>query len=174
MAPLEKPSIKPHEMKLWLPSSLEPSAPCDPNLKVYEWRLRHAQAKKALSEVRQAFRLRSHLLKQKKRFVRGVAHNTRANSSIQKVQDRAMKSAHRYRTAYAALLILSPQVGDVCPTNWRDNLRPLLDQDLRGISEGLDGESEGKRSISWIWRVEDGSLASKEQKTHEGTYLMIS
>lgn len=172
-ATLEKAGVKVYSIKLWLPSSFNPSDPCKLSLKEYEWCLRYAQAKKALNDIRQAYRLKSHLVKQKKQFIRGVAHNTCANATIQNVQEKANKHAEKYRIAYAALLVLSPQVGKLCPPHWNDHLQPLRDQDLCGISEGLEGESKGKHSISWIWHVE-GASGSNKQKTNKGGHTSNS
>jgi hypothetical protein len=53
--------LKPEAFKLWLPSELQPTTPCDHRLAAHEWELRHAQALDALNDVRSHLRLRSHI-----------------------------------------------------------------------------------------------------------------
>lgn len=133
-------------IKLWLPSSLP--AVARPALKMYEWKLRQGQAYDALEDLRHNLRLRSHLYKEKDRYSRGVAQNTRSNNSIANVQRKIDQVATKYRTARAALIALSPGL-DVSP--WMKDLRRLENADIRGLSEGLFGDTEGRRNVSWIW-----------------------
>ena len=37
--------------------------------------------------------------------------------------------------------------------DWVDTLPILKAEDVRGLSEALMGESEGKRLLSWIWTI---------------------
>lgn len=61
---------------------------------------------------------------------------------------------------------------------WDVALRPLLDSDVRGMNDGLNGESEGHRSLSWIWRTGFRSAADghdlDDEGLHEGSYFFLS
>jgi hypothetical protein len=58
--------------------------------------------------------------------------------------------------------------------DWKVRMKPLKELvagDVRGLSDGLEGESEGKRTISWIWLVSYGPKAGgDEEQTSEGTH----
>ena len=59
--------------------------------------------------------------------------------------------------AYGALILLSSH-HDVVDFGWKDELLPLKDEDIRDFSEGKaehlgKTQSEGRRTISWIWKV---------------------
>jgi len=48
-------------------------------------------------------------------------------------------------------------------------LKELVAGDVCGLSDGLEGESEGRRTISWIWLVSYGLAAGgDEEQTNEG------
>ncbi|KAK6966556.1 CxC2 domain-containing protein [Favolaschia claudopus] len=72
-----QPGIRVQHMALGLPSSIKGRADCDPELYLYEFRLREAQAYEALDPLRKSLLVRTHLYKYKDRFARGVKSNTR-------------------------------------------------------------------------------------------------
>lgn len=152
------PQVKVEDLALWLPSALEGRMPCRFALKEFEWRLREGQAYDALHNVRQGLRLRSYLYKYKDQFVRGVHHNTRAKTTIDRVQAKINHAATRYRVAREALEHLSPGLKK---EEWRNALKVLSPDDVRGMSESLFGETEGTRVASWIWRS-SGVMADPE------------
>ncbi|KAF8070016.1 hypothetical protein FPV67DRAFT_1413223 [Lyophyllum atratum] len=140
---------KAYEIALWLPSNLKGNGVVvSEELQEYEWKLREGQANDALEEIRHVLRLRSHLLKHKDRNIRGVRANTRSNVAISNAQTTANRAAARYRIAREALVILSR--GREVP-GWETSLRVLRPEDVRGLSEGLFGDSFGSSSTSWIW-----------------------
>ncbi|RDB20624.1 hypothetical protein Hypma_012251 [Hypsizygus marmoreus] len=139
---------KVQNVSLWLPSALLDVAPVDASLRLYEWKLREGQAYDALEELRHNLRLRSHLLKDKDRFARGVKHNTRSNAAIKKLNVKINRAAVKYRVARRALLSLSPGLK---MSDWQHTLRDLAQDDVRALSEGLHGDTEGTRRPSWIW-----------------------
>lgn len=148
------PPTKVQDIPLWLPSAMAsvprraPKLPCDPVLQEYEWRLREGQAHEALEEVRDGLRLRAHHYLFKDKNIRGVRHNTRANEKIAKIQRIINAAASIYRVARQALLILGAELKK---KGWEEILKPLADDDVRAMSEGLFGETEGTRTMSWIW-----------------------
>ncbi|OBZ77742.1 hypothetical protein A0H81_02190 [Grifola frondosa] len=121
-----------------------------------EWRLRYAQAHEVLNDLRGHLELRSHLYVYKDRFVRGQRHNTRARTVITGAQSKIDADVSRYRTAHAALLSLSTILHK---TGWQVVLQPLNDSDIRHVTDGEDGQSEGRRTLSWIWKASgEGSV----------------
>ncbi|KIJ60877.1 hypothetical protein HYDPIDRAFT_116748 [Hydnomerulius pinastri MD-312] len=140
--------LQPQTYKLWLPSE-------GPELSSVlllndEWRLRYAQGFDALEELRQFLRLRSYLLDFKKNNIRGQGSNTRARNTLKGVEAKIQGSAAKYRTAHTALKALGRSLRKV---GWERTLQVLKDEDLRGLSVGEDGQSEGRRTMSWIWQT---------------------
>jgi len=163
---------KTQDIPLVLPSSLVKVQLVRNELREYEWRLREGQAYDALHEMRQQLRLRAHCYKHKDRFSCGVRENLRSQSAIKKVQLRVDRAAQRYRVARAALVSLCAKMG---VEDWNLRMKPLKELEagnVRGLSDGLEGESEGRRMISWIWLVSYGPAAGgDEDQTNEGTHL---
>ena len=148
-------STKPHLIPLWLPSQTINRVSVDISLVNIEWKLRHAQAYESLDSLRHYLQFRAYLYKFKDRFVRGQGANTRARNAINSVQAKIDAAAAEYRVAYGALLLLSSHVPDF---GWKNELLPLKDEDIRDLSEGKaqqlgKKQSEGRRTISWIWKV---------------------
>lgn len=155
---------KPHEICLCMPSQILEQTNVDERLCRLEWKLRYAQAHEALARVRQHLQVRAYLYKFKDRFVRGQGANTRANNTIESITAKVMAAAEEYRAAYAALLALSPRLSEA---SWQTELLPLQDTDIRDLSEGKAGESEGRRTISWIWK----SVPAVEKSMEPGFLL---
>lgn len=161
---------KPQDIPLHLPSSYQLQISFQqPELRTYELRLREGRAHDALHEMRQHLRIRSHLLHQKKKYARGVRHNTRANTAIKKCQAKVDRAADKYRTSRNAMLALSDSL---TVPEWASTLPVLKVEDVRGLSEALMGESEGNRRPSWIWTVNTGMVAGGSGD--EGTYLVVT
>ncbi|KAG1877410.1 hypothetical protein F4604DRAFT_1880388 [Suillus subluteus] len=139
---------KAYDIKLFLPSKLKEAAEmsCDERLCEYEWELRRAQAHEALDDARRQLRLRTHLYRFKDAHIRGQRANTRASSVLAKTLSAVMDKP-----------------------NWEVELPELLAADIRGMSEGDFGQSEGNRTLSWIWKArgvaaiqEDGEAVLSE------------
>jgi hypothetical protein len=158
----------PQHTSLWLPSAICGRIQCHPRLYAFEWDLRLAQANDALHDLRQYLQLRSHLYKYKDRFVTGQRANTRSNTMISQVQASINASVSRYRTARNALLSLAQFVkkGEA----WKATIMDLLDADVHGMTVGEEGESEGHRSMSWIWK-QSGIAATDDSHMHECTNI---
>ncbi|KAI0693247.1 hypothetical protein C8T65DRAFT_699285 [Cerioporus squamosus] len=135
----------PHNIPLLLPSAAASLLPCDPSLLLQEWWLRCAQAFDSLSDLRGHIEMRTHLYSNKNRFAQGQRANTRAQTIVKQVDTKIDADAERYRAAYTAIQSLRPRLGS---SEWQEHLRPLQQADIRHVTEGEEGESEGRRSIS--------------------------
>ena len=157
----------PYDFPLYLPSSLPGRVSCDMKLREYEFRLREAQAYEALEDVRQHLRLRSHWYKHKDRNVTGQRANTRAQNLINRVQGKINANASTYTRARNALSKLSAFLSEV---SWRGKLLALAPEDIRPLTEleAGEGESEGKRKLSWIWKVVGITEDSNDEGIQEG------
>lgn len=161
--------VQPEDMSLFLPSSLvnDASAPTYYVIRTIERRLRNAQAEDALDQLRRHLRARSHLYHVKRRDVRGQRYNTCSQTYIKNINDKISIDAARYRAAYTALSVLDPQNEH----GWKRHLHLLNTEDIRSMTEPLSGESEGRRTLSWIWRT-TGTLGEDVDKEEdlEGKY----
>ncbi|TEB19287.1 hypothetical protein FA13DRAFT_1802430 [Coprinellus micaceus] len=106
--------------------------------------------------------------KRKDAYSRGVAQNTRSNTAINRAQSSVNNAAKKYDRAYAALLALcGKETPSQDPEGWRKDLRVLRLKDIRGLSEGLYGETEGTREISWIWKSRSAPITSESGENIE-------
>ena len=160
---------KPQDIPLYLPFSYKFRTLLQrPELCMYELRLREGRAHDALHEMRQHLRVRTHLYQQKDKYARGVRHNTRANSAINKSQAKVNRATEKYRASRDAMLSLSDPL--VLP-DWCETLPVLKVEDVRRLSEALIGESEGGQRPSWIWTMNTGvAVEATDQAGNEGTY----
>jgi hypothetical protein len=126
-APSSAPELT-QDIRLFLPSEMSGSGPCNRKLMEYEWRLRFAQAQDALDEVRNHLRVRTYMWKTKRRDIRGVAANTRAQATLARQQEKIDASVQKYRAAHRALV----KLGDVLEkVGWKDIL-PQLNPRISG------------------------------------------
>lgn len=144
----EPSELRPQSYKLYLPSEKAEISPR--SLQSIEWKLRYAQAFDALEETRQYLRLRAYLLGFKRNNIRGQGSNTRARNTLKSVDGRVSASAEKCCCARNALKDSSHPLQKV---GWETTLRVLDDEDLRSLTIGADGQSEGRRTISWIWQT---------------------
>lgn len=137
---------------------------CAERLQDIEARLREAQCRDALQDLRNKLHTIAHLYKYKKVNVRHQGPNTRARADIGKQEERKDRAAATYRRAYGARLALGS--GD-----WMSALKVLKDADIRHMAEEEpepvgkkrkhkkrtqpDGVGEGHRTVSWIWQGGD-------------------
>lgn len=140
-----------YQIPLYLPSSLPSGTRCEKQLQEYEWRLRYAQANDALDSLRYHLRLESQVLNFKYRFARGQVDNLKSNDTVKRVAKHVRNDTEVYRTARLALRALSAPLGE---TGWQSSLPILVDADVRQMTQGLPEESEGNRTLSWIWRTD--------------------
>jgi hypothetical protein len=112
------------------------------------------------------------MYKYKDKNVVGQRASTRCQNMIDSVQEKVKASATKYRTARAALVRLSSRRGDY--EGWRARLFPLDEEDIRPLKEGEEGESEGSRTLSWIWKVVGVGGDSDDEGLQEGAYHCTS
>ena len=133
--------------------------------------MREAQAYEALEEIRQHLRLRTHMWKYKDKNTSGQRANTRSQNLINRVQKKVDAGAAKYNMARKALVKLSSYVGEV---GWRSKLLPLAQEDIRAFVDIEDGESEGRRKLSWIWKVVGISNDEDDKGVQEGMHPTVS
>lgn len=123
------------------------------HLQRIEWKLRYSQAHEALDVIQTQLQIRAHLYKFKDRFVRGQGANTKARNTINGTDMKIKAAADQYNAAFDALTALAPHLFEF---KWKEELLPLRPEDIRDISEGKENskgkESEGTRTMSWIWK----------------------
>ncbi|KAI9058883.1 hypothetical protein FKP32DRAFT_1606369 [Trametes sanguinea] len=126
-------------------------------------RLREAQCRDALQDLRNKLHTINQLYRYKKLNVRNQAPNTRARSSIAQQDTRKDRAVRKYRHAHCAKLALSG------PGDWQRELQVLEDHHVRGLEDddpravaerkrrrgASPGPAEGRRQLSWIWRSAD-------------------
>ena len=161
---------KVEEMKLFLPSEFCDQASCPNKLCEHEWKLREAQAHKALCDLRHFLRLHTHLYKFKDTNVRGQVANTHARTTISQTDRKVSTATEKYCVARAALFSLAPLLGK---EGWEDTLRPLKTEDIRAMKDICEKESEGRQTLSWIWKVPGiviATDASERESLHDGAH----
>lgn len=162
--------VKVQDIPLWLPSQIKGRIPVTLEAQRTEWRLRNAQAYEALDTLQFQLQLRAHLRSFKDRFVRGQRPNTRARKSISVVQAKIDIAARDYRTAYEALDALG---AILFKYGWHNELQPLLDEDIRDLAEGEDKKLDGKRTVSWIWRIKEIQNLENDSHLNDRKFLHI-
>ncbi|KAG2152984.1 uncharacterized protein EDB93DRAFT_1239811 [Suillus bovinus] len=129
-------SIKAKDIPLFLPSSICNLTTCNAKLLEVEWSLCLAQANDVLEECRSHIRLCHQLLHFKAQQIRRQSLNTRAQKTIQVVEDRLILSHEK-------------QLDHV---GWECKFLPLRKSDLRPMGD-LGGRTQGTAIMSWIWHV---------------------
>ncbi len=135
-----------------------------------EAKLREAQCRDALQDLRIQLHTIDHLQKYKMKNVRHQGPNTRTRTEISKYENRKLRAVSKYRRARRAKLALSG------PGDWEQEFRVLRDDDVRGLEDddpgavaqrakrrrdqSKVGPAEGRRQMSWIWRASDSSSDS--------------
>ncbi|KAK7687212.1 hypothetical protein QCA50_009717 [Cerrena zonata] len=163
--PIQKDAEK---IKLFLPSSCPSSMLTSDSMKTLttkEIQLRIAQAHDALAYIRKLRRIMTGISNFKRLNISGTGNraNTRIRSLYTKFQGRINLATLRYRTAYAALIILDPD------GQWSLQLKILHDEDIRGPGRDPDEEnqSEGRREHSWIWLIPGASDLTSDSTDEE-------
>lgn len=141
-----------HDIALLLPSAVCGTVKVNKKLLKFEWRLRFAQAHDTLHQMRRHLLLRTHMYRFKDRYGHGQRHHTRSLGAIKLLQGKIDAEAARYREHYSALTQLA---GTLVNVGWEESLRPLQDSDIRALNAAeQEGTTEGRRSMSWIWKAE--------------------
>ena len=142
----------PETVKLWLPSQLPPGTrekPCVEGLPHLEFRLRLAQAHDSLDLIRRLRGVYQVLLtKNQVHISTSQGTMTKTKTLFSNFLLKIDEAAAHYRDARVALLRLDP---DESFSQWKDDLRELRREDIRGPSRE---ESESSRQqTSWIWQT---------------------
>lgn len=161
---------RPENWPLHLPSQVKNNAlvPQYRSLQDIELHLHQAQANDTLFQLKQHLHACARLLSIKKHDVTGQKRNTRSWGYINTVQSHINADVSGYRAAYSALLALDPKIVH----NWQGTLRPLADGDVREMKEGLPNVTEGRRSLSWIWRTSGWSGTDDDDNDEEEGELL--
>jgi hypothetical protein len=156
--------VAPQDIKLYLPSELPCSIVCPRQFLEYEFSLRYSQAEVTLNDLRGFLLLRSHLWKSKRLYSRGQRDNTRSQALVDNVQKKINFTASRYRHIQKGMTVLSENLLD---WKWKNVLKDLDDKDLVGLTSMDEAGSEGRKKLSWIWRVH-GTGANADECTEAG------
>lgn len=137
---------------LFLPSALPVNIQSASDMKRVchmEIRLRLAEARDALTDIRRMRRSIQWLWQFKKVNLAGMGNrpNTKSQTIYNRMSNQVDRAANKYRRARSALLILDPDGA------WQGELRELRKEDIRGPGKGPDEEkkSNGRFEPSWIW-----------------------
>jgi len=142
----------PEDIELWLPSALPSAvrnAQCIAGLPKLEYRVRFAQAAKALHDIRRLRRLTRVLITSSKAHITSSQKTaTRNRGPFERTRVQLSEAVSTYRAARKAIANLSPneEFG-----SWKKVFLELKDGDIRG--PGLeDPKSSASRHVqSWIW-----------------------
>ncbi|KAI9459056.1 hypothetical protein HD554DRAFT_2207029 [Boletus coccyginus] len=104
----------------------------------------------ALEEIQQNLHLHSYLLQFKQANIWGQGANTCVQNTLNTMRDRIKSSVSKYCATHAALISLSPAVEK---TGWNAVICELQDDDVHALTAGLDGQTEGQCTLSWIWQT---------------------
>ncbi|KAG2143929.1 hypothetical protein BD769DRAFT_1661327 [Suillus cothurnatus] len=97
----------PETVKLWLPSQISKTAPCDTCLQTIEWKLRYVQAHDALHSLCSNLHAQTAILKYKDCNLRGQGANMRARNTLKAVEARLEAATSTYEHAHKALVVLA-------------------------------------------------------------------
>lgn len=85
------------------------------------------------------------------------------------IKDRIKASISKCHAAYMALVSLSPGLDKI---RWDAVICELQDDDICGLTVGLDGQTEGQYTLSWIWQTLE-VLENQDKDLQDGEYPTI-
>ena len=137
----------PESVNLWLPSALrDRDASCVPGLPLLEFRLRYARAVDALEQLRCLLGIARSLRFQVHKHISGSQRTAPQGRGVfEGLHARIAHVCARYRDDVVALSRLHP-LG-----KWREFLRDLKKDDVRGPAPEEDDPSKSRFIPSWIW-----------------------
>lgn len=155
----------PENIQLWLPSDLSSSTRdqcCIPDLPRLEYRLRYATAMSALQDIRR-FRQYSRAIttKTQSHISNTQKTITRVRSQFDRIQQRINRAAATYRASWYAIRKLAPNE-EFGP--WKNCLRELRREDIRGPGREGSETSESRYVPSWIWQTPLEASASIDKQ----------
>ncbi|KAJ6529050.1 hypothetical protein DFH09DRAFT_1412508 [Mycena vulgaris] len=175
------------DLPLLMPSALDVSVACLPELQLFELRLREGQAHEALYEMRQQLLVQAHEYKYSDKHIRGggVKGGMRSIARIEGIDEQIKRAKEMYRVARKGLEVLGPRVGKM---EWQAVLQVLYEEDVRQMPEGAYRRKKGDKKesararkkrktaqakpISWIW-LADGSAANADRNVAMNEALRI-
>ncbi|KAF8869347.1 hypothetical protein BD779DRAFT_1457769, partial [Infundibulicybe gibba] len=149
-------SSPPEVWHLHLPSEILTDITLEPCFLDFEWRLHRAQAFVVLDSLRCHLLIRSQMFKSKFRHVHGQGSLTRSHKLIESIQTKVTYDATKYREVHAKLERLAIPLKK---QGWMKELPVLAEADVRGLNVGDEGTTEGRRTISWIWKAPTGQAS---------------
>ncbi|KAG6806431.1 hypothetical protein H0H92_011348 [Tricholoma furcatifolium] len=102
--------------------------------------------------------------KSKNTLVCGQRMHMRSLALIASVNTRIDRACDKYNRIHAALVTLGSRLSKV---GWDADLRPLTKDDTVGITVVEAEASEGRRTMSWIWRTSGGVAMMDEEAKEE-------
>ncbi|KAG6851412.1 hypothetical protein C0991_009328 [Blastosporella zonata] len=88
--------------------------------------------------------------KSKDKLIRGQRLHTCSHALIMNTTSHITAAAQKYKEIQVALVILGVHLNKV---GWDLELQVMTEEDTRGITADEDNLSEGRQSMSWIWKV---------------------
>ncbi|KAF9782887.1 hypothetical protein BJ322DRAFT_1110770 [Thelephora terrestris] len=159
---------RPEDVQLWLPSALPSTSrdsQCIDGLPKLEYRLRYAQALKALHEVRQSRRM-IRVLSAKRQSHIANTQRTKSRGLNDKVQMKLKQAASTYRISRKAIEALAPNE-EFGP--WKKTILELRPADVRGPGREESETSESRFVQSWIWTAAPQHSASVDDPDLQAT-----
>lgn len=156
------------DVPLFLPSNTVSRIRTNRKLTDFEFRLREAEAYECLTTLRRLLIYQSHIYKFKDIHITGQLMSTRARSTIKSVISNIEEAVDRYHKFREHLITLAAAL-DGKKDGWDRQLHVLNAADVRPLDESLQGETEGRRTMSWIWRVHRHDTDAEEMA--EGEYV---
>lgn len=184
-------------VKMWLPSALRTSDrlelvtggnPLGKILVDAEHYLRLAQMQDSLDAIKRLLKSKSSTKDFTRRNLFGQRSNTRARAALTQIDKKINDRAQRYRRAYHALRLLSPNgswQSTFLPLNKNDLKAPLRDQHSDDESEEDEEpgvyarqrrvrvakrkkSGQGNKTESWIWERKRDSTENSSDETGDG------
>ncbi|TDL14069.1 hypothetical protein BD410DRAFT_687969, partial [Rickenella mellea] len=155
--------VSPEDVNLYLPSDLPSNLQCrcSPTLARKEFLLRVGQADDCILQLRRQLHMKANLWNYRLNNVTGQRATTRARDIMDRFDQKIKQIAEKYRFARLAILALATEE-DIDTVK---RFEVLNDSDIKGLGRAdadiLDDTdvriSEGRRTMSWIWRVAVGN-----------------
>lgn len=113
--------------------------------------LRRVTCLKALQSVRSVTIQKAHILKGKKKHVRGIRGTTRAETILQRYVSCLKHARWEYDSSRLQLIAMKLTAEDA------RTFKPLTDKDLQGLTVALEGKDrlgDGYTQMPWYWRIQ--------------------
>ncbi|KAJ3537962.1 hypothetical protein NMY22_g5368 [Coprinellus aureogranulatus] len=149
------------DIPLYLPSSTTPTPiPKLPMELIHlEYLYRQAQGYSSLRELRALLLLQVMMTRSKKKYVSGNRMLTRSRKVLENVRTRIERTADKYRMARTCM----ERLGVLMATNSWQSIFPELERDdVRTLTVDEDA-GEGRKKLSWIWKVKGASITDSKE-----------